>query len=128
MSGMPANPTDTRGIGNLRINQFRGSSTENTCLPASYTGSETEIDPDNDKIIWNEALQRWEVTFKVAGFSGFFVKTQQTALPLHLVSFSGTQEASTNHLQWQTADEVNTKSFEVESSTDGRNFRTVAYH
>jgi hypothetical protein len=126
LNGLPVNPTDARGIGNLRIYQFHGSSTGNTGLPASYTGSETKIDPDNDKIIWNEILQRWEVTFNVEGFSGFFVKTESTALPLRLISFSGTQETTTNKLQWQTADEVNTKSFELESSKDGRNFKKLA--
>jgi hypothetical protein len=125
LNGLPANPTDSRGIGNLRINQYHGSSTGNTGLPASYTGSKAEINPDNDKIIWNEALQRWEVTFNVQGFSGFFIITQQTALPLRLISFIGTQESSTNHLKWQTADEVNTQSFELESSKDGRKFQKV---
>lgn len=123
---LPANPTDTRGIGNLCINQFHGSSTGNTGFPASYISGETEIDHDNDKIIWNAALQRWEVTFNVEGVSGFFVKTQPTVLPLRLISFSGTQESSTNHLQWQIANEVKTQSFELESSKYGRNFQKIA--
>ncbi|WP_149241678.1 hypothetical protein [Dyadobacter sp. 32] len=50
----------------------------------------------------------------------------ETPLPLRLVAFTGIQENSTNKLQWQTADEVNTKSFELESSKDGRNFKQIA--
>lgn len=62
----------------------------------------------------------------MSGFSGFFAKSVETPLPLRLVAFTGIQENSTNKLQWQTADEVNTKSFELESSKDGRNFKQIA--
>ena len=58
------------------------------------------------------------------GVINYFENT--SALPLHLLNFSGIKRAGYNELQWQTADEVNTKSFEIERSTDGRNFVTVA--
>lgn len=47
-------------------------------------------------------------------------------LPLHLVSFSCTSNGNSTILQWQTADEVNTHSFEVERSKDGVNFTAIA--
>ena len=58
------------------------------------------------------------------GVINYFENT--SALPLHLLNFSGIKRVGYNQLQWQTADEVNTKSFEIERSTDGRNFVTVA--
>ena len=48
-----------------------------------------------------------------------------TALPLKLISFSGVANANTNFLKWQTADEVNTKQFDVERSSDGNSFSVI---
>lgn len=47
------------------------------------------------------------------------------ALPLKLVSFSGTAYASVNKLSWQTTDEINTKVFLIERSNDGIHFSTI---
>jgi hypothetical protein len=48
-----------------------------------------------------------------------------SAMPLHLVSFTCTDNGASNLLQWQTEDEVNTRSFEVQRSTDGITFATI---
>jgi hypothetical protein len=50
--------------------------------------------------------------------SGTFTPT----LPLRLINFNGTKQTNYNQLQWQTANEVNTKEFVVEKSIDGSNF------
>lgn len=55
-----------------------------------------------------------------------YYKNTTPLLPLHLISFSGTRQAGYNHLQWQTADEVNTKLFEIEQSTNGTAFTKIA--
>ena len=55
-----------------------------------------------------------------------YYKNTSPLLPLHLLNFSGIEHAGYNQLQWLTADEVNTKLFEVERSTDGVNFITIA--
>ncbi|MBC7829154.1 MAG: T9SS type A sorting domain-containing protein [Chitinophagaceae bacterium] len=47
------------------------------------------------------------------------------ALPLRLLNFSGKRQQDYNHLEWNTADEVNTKLFEIERSSDGRNFTKI---
>jgi hypothetical protein len=116
-------------IPNVRIEKRSGTSSDGTGLPNTYpAGTPETFAPSaaNGSVVWNDTAARWEVSFEVTGFSGFFVKTQSTALPLRLISFSGTQETTTNKLQWQTADEVNTQSFELESSKDGRNFKKLA--
>ena len=123
---LPTATDDAAGKARLRIFQYHGPSGDGSGSPVSYSGTSTTIDPDDADINWNDALQRWEVGFQVTGFSGFFVKVVDSALPLRLISFSGTQEATANKLTWETADEVNTKSFELESSKDGRNFLKVA--
>jgi hypothetical protein len=46
-------------------------------------------------------------------------------LPLQLLSFSGNRQVGYNELQWQTAKEINTKSFEPERSTDGTIFTEI---
>jgi len=43
----------------------------------------------------------------------------QSALPLDLVSFTGTNKSSYNLLEWETQNEVNTSHFEIEFSVDG---------
>ncbi|WP_207492498.1 ice-binding family protein [Aridibaculum aurantiacum] len=45
-----------------------------------------------------------------------------TSLPLSLVSFSGKLQNSFALLDWKTENEQNTLQFDVEASTDGRNF------
>jgi Secretion system C-terminal sorting domain len=48
-----------------------------------------------------------------------------TPLPLNLLSFTGKNKSNYNLLQWQTAFESNNNSFEVEKSTDSRNFVVI---
>jgi hypothetical protein len=51
------------------------------------------------------------------------VRDAGAILPIKLVDFSGIKLNDTeNLLSWETAEEVNTKSFEIEISTDGINF------
>jgi hypothetical protein len=47
-------------------------------------------------------------------------------LPLQLTRFSGNRQNNYNGLQWETANEINTKTFELERSTDGASFTKVA--
>ncbi len=50
-----------------------------------------------------------------------------TTVPLTLLSFRGyTQPGNTALLSWATANETNTRSFEIEQSLDSRNFNPIA--
>lgn len=49
-----------------------------------------------------------------------------SVLPLTLLGFSGSSQAGYNQLQWQTAGEVNTQQFGLESSSDGIHFNATA--
>ncbi|MBN9386112.1 MAG: T9SS type A sorting domain-containing protein [Chitinophagaceae bacterium] len=120
---LPANSTDAAGIANLRITQFHGTGT----APGTYTGTTGEINPDDNKIIWNATDNRWEVTFDIIGFSGFYVSTGSLIpLPLTLTDFNGQTTTNGNLLQWITASEQNTAWFEIQRHTPGSAFTTIA--
>jgi len=122
---LPTGPADAAGKANLRIEKRNGTSSNGTGLPNTYSGSITTIDPADADIVWNAALSRWEVSFDVTGFSGFFVKTTPSVLPLTLLEFNGRLQNGDALLNWKTENEVNTDKFLVERSTDGRNFSSI---
>ena len=54
-----------------------------------------------------------------------YIEAAYGTLPLTLLSFTGTVNNNEDILKWQTADEINTKNFVVEKSTDGINYSAV---
>lgn len=54
------------------------------------------------------------------------VITWNQTLPVKLISFSGRLNGAKVDLNWVTANELNTKDFEVERGSDGRNFTKIA--
>jgi hypothetical protein len=120
---LPTGPADAAGIANLRITQYHGTS--GTGLPGTYSGAQELIDPADASIVWNATATRWEITFAVTGFSGFFVHTGSSALPLRLLQFSGTISGNSNVLHWTTTAEEQTAYFDIQRSSDGVNFNTI---
>lgn len=51
--------------------------------------------------------------------------TISITLPLDLLSFQAQTTSKNNLLKWQTANEVNTQSFDIERSANGKNFEKV---
>jgi hypothetical protein len=122
---LPAGPSDALGKQNIRVFQYHGTST--TGIPGSYSGAGVEINPDDDKIVWNESKKIWEVTFDVIGFSGFFIGSAGSSiLPLRLISFEAEQSGLYPVLKWLTSKEENTKIFELQRSINGSNFSPIA--
>lgn len=114
---LPTGPTDAAGIANLTISQFHGTGT----TPDTYVGTAGTIIPGAGNVVWNSTASRWEVTFNVSGFSGFFVSGGSIIpLPLTLTAFAGKVVATGNLLSWATSEEENTAWFEVERSVAGR--------
>ncbi|WP_028788992.1 T9SS type A sorting domain-containing protein [Terrimonas ferruginea] len=122
---LPQNSGDATGKANLLIEKKAGTSSNNTGLPNTYSGGRSNINPVDADIIWNAGSSRWEVTFDVTGFSGFFVKTSPILLPLNLISFTGTKRFECNTFQWKTENETNTRRFEIERSSDAQNFQQI---
>lgn len=128
---LPTGPSDGPGKRRLRLFQYHGTSSDGSGLPSSYSGKGTLITPDEDKIVWNSGLQRWEITFNITGFSGFFLGVDPLViLPVKLVSFTGklTDNEKSASLQWQVAAQQNIKEYVVERSVDGNSFQAVGHN
>lgn len=122
---LPTGPSDAVGIANLRIEKRSGESNDFSGSPSSYPGTPVTIDPADANIVWNPTANRWEITFPVTGFSGFFVKATDSPLPLRLIRFTAVRENGASRLDWQTADEERVSHFAVERSEDGAEFSTL---
>ncbi len=123
---LPVSASDFTGIGKLRVIKYPGTSSNGTGLPTTYTGDSVIVNPSDTDIYWNSTQNRWEITFVVNGFSGFVVTASNNeSLPLQLIAFTATKQNGYNALQWNTANEINTKEFIIESSNDGRTFNAV---
>ncbi|MFT3979492.1 MAG: choice-of-anchor Q domain-containing protein [Ferruginibacter sp.] len=122
---LPMNANDVQGKANLLIEKRGGTSSNGTGLPDTYTGSIATINPADNNIGWNANNNRWEVTFNVAGFSGFFVKTSASVLPLNWLLVTGNINAQKQAvLNWKVQ-ENNVAKYEVEKSTDGISFVSI---
>ena len=120
---LPMNSSDAAGIANLHITQFHGTGT----TPDTYVGGSGDIDPADNNIVWNAAASRWEVTFDITGFSGFFVSGSSIIpLPLTMGEFSGKATKAGNQLHWTTTMEENTAYFEVQRKGDDSVFADLA--
>ncbi len=122
---LPTGPADAIGIANLKIEKRSGISNDGSGLPGSYTGTVINIDPVDADIVWNATASRWEVSFDVAGFSGFFVKTLSGLLPVSSINFSAVKQNNEVLLQWQNTSESNLLHYEVERSSNGINFENT---
>ena len=124
---LPVSMSDAVGKSNLRVFKISGVSSNNTGSIESYgNGTQTIIDPDDNDIVWNNTKNVWDVSFDVTGFSGFFINTPASSLPLELINFnSHLNTDKTVILSWLTENEVNTSHFEIERSQDGKNFKKI---
>lgn len=125
---LPTGPNDLSGKARLGVYQIHGKSKDGLGKPESYTGVLSVIDPGISNVVWNAALRRWEVSFNVNGFSGFFVGVNLLGtLPVKLVSFTGTLSAGNTaaNLQWEVASQQGIQKYSVEKSTDGYSFQSI---
>ena len=122
---LPSGPADVLGKANLRVGKYAGTSSNNSGSPASYTSGSTIIDPNDNDIIWNATDGRWEISFDVAGFSGFVVQSSFFSLPVSLVSFDIRKIDEKVQLNWRTATETNNSQFVIEHSSNGHNFVAI---
>jgi parallel beta-helix repeat protein len=122
---LPIGPTDTEGISHLLIEKRSGSSSDESGLPGSYSGGIETIPSGDLEVVWNAGRSRWEVSFEVTGFSGFFVKTQASPLPVRWISFDGRlNDQQQVQLNWEV-DQSGVLEYSVERSRNARDFRAV---
>ena len=77
---LPTSPTDEAGKGNILIDKFAGTSSDNSGTTASYNNGFVTLTPSVENVKWNETYKYWEVTIDTVGFSGFFVRTSSSTL------------------------------------------------
>jgi hypothetical protein len=112
---LPLLPTNGADNGNVVITQYHGSFT-GTSSPGNYSQGFQVISP---VVVWDAANGWWTVSFPVTGFSGFFLGTSGTPLPLTLLQFSGMAQIASVDLRWVTSDEKDTRQFIIQRSADG---------
>ncbi|KAA0992141.1 BspA family leucine-rich repeat surface protein [Dyadobacter aurulentus] len=119
---LPTGPADELSKSNLRVFQYHGTGGSK---PADYEGSALSvIDPQDQEIRWNEVSKRWEVGFEVAGFSGFFIGSVASPLPVKLVSFSGSADTeNVVTLNWKVVEQQGIQAYQVEYSSNGMAFQ-----
>ena len=118
---LPGNAADNAHKSNLRVFQYEGAAGSK---PGDFQGAPSVIDPDDGNIRWHEATQRWEVSFDVEGFSGFFIGSIASPLPVKLVSFAGSVDSENAvSLDWRVAEQVDITAYDIQYSTNGRDFQ-----
>ena len=123
---LPTGAADATGKANLLIEKRPGISSDGSGLPNTYTGTPVSINPSDADIIWNGSANRWEVSFDVTGFSGFFVKTLSGTLPLQWLSLTGNLNTIKQVVLNFKVNETNVANYIIEKSSDGRNFTSIA--
>jgi hypothetical protein len=123
---LPTSAADVTGIANLLIEKRPGTSSDGSGLPNTYTGTPVTINPTDADISWNATANRWEVSFDVTGFSGFFVKTLAGVLPIRWLQVNATINNNKQAvINWQLQ-EANITTYQVEKSLDGNNFKAIS--
>lgn len=109
------NWTDNVGFTNTQGRLINGSGNPCNSSASSTTGRFLHIEQEkfslrNDQAGWTKMANALSNTFSCG------------ALPVELVSFSGSREQQTIQLNWSTASELNSDYFEVWKLTDGGNW------
>ena len=120
---LPLLPSGGVDNGKVRITQFHGSFTGSSD-PANYNNQNAVLIIPTS-VVWDNTNQWWAITFPVIGFSGFFLSTANSALPLTLLDFKGKLRDNGVMLQWLTTNEVSTKEFIIERSANGNLFNVI---
>jgi ELWxxDGT repeat protein len=117
---LPVNAADATGKSALLITQYHGTSASG--LPGTYSDATELINPSDANIVWNATQSRWEVTFSVTGFSGFFVHTGVYVLPVTFINADVKNNNGINNVSWTISEPQNIDHFVVERSTNGSQF------
>jgi hypothetical protein len=70
---------------------------------------------------------QYYLEFDVDGFSEFWIHSGNTALPLDLISFTGSKQNNAFLLQWETANMSQVKGFEIEKSSDAKTYTLLGF-
>jgi hypothetical protein len=140
----PSDPaTTTGGLVATMVFRYRDAETQNLNGPNTITPGTSNI-PEQNLIIFlssnsgntfsaigrDGAVDQANNTVTKSGvtnFATFTLGDQNNPLPVRLTAFDAKRLGNNALVTWQTATEENSKGYEVQSSTDGKEFRTVAF-
>jgi len=119
---LPVDTTDAQGYkNNLNFTKIGGISSDGSGTPASYSGAKTLITPSS--VMYQNG--RWQASFSVTGFSGFFATTGATTLPLTWIKVQAVLNARGEAQLGWLVEEQNVANYTVEQSADGVNFDAI---
>lgn len=126
-ANLPTGPSDAAGKANVRFSKFAGASNNPaTGTPGTYTGGAELIDPVDTDIVWNATFSRWEITFNVVGFSGFFLQTSTAILPVTWVYVNGSLNAQGQPVIMWKVQEEQVASYSIEKAIENEPFMAIA--
>jgi len=108
--------TGSTGLGNGALDASENITGDQWVSPLTVTAGQT----------FYLLVDSWQINN--SGFNFIITGTAviEEPLPLQITAFSGNRQPGYNYLQWQTANEINTKTFELERSTDATSYTKVA--
>ena len=124
----PLMPIDAADAANNKVNilvhQFHGTPVGGGSSPGNYPTLDEAIVPA--AVTWNAGNNWWEVTFNVTGFSGFFLSTVPTPIPVVLEYFTGGSQNNNLAFSWKANCYGSpTSTFILERSSDGSRFNSI---
>lgn len=113
--------------GITNINQIRVLKNNDPCSSLMSPGSVIMLTPSNTlPADLAHGTSGYVFQVDVAGFSSFYFGSGNTALPLNLITFTGSlQNKTTTVLNWKTTNEINSSYFIVERSVEGQHFNAL---
>lgn len=104
------------------VSVLNATKTPQACSAAiSNTGSNVVIGQTGS----GSAGSDYFINIAVPTFSSFYIHGGNNPVAVNLISFEVLRTGKINQLNWSTSQELNTASFIIEKSTDGRNFSSI---
>ncbi len=119
--------TTDQDLSNLIITAFHGTPTGGYD-PGNYPVAARELIPNSAITkVWNADADRWEFTFPISNFSGFFFSSGgATPLDIHMGELALATRNGHHSLSWTTYNEAAADYFIIERSTDGKSFAAIS--
>lgn len=109
------------------ILQLKVIKNNDPCSSAMQSTTTTLLTPTNNLLAdLQHGANGYVLQVNVTGFSSFYFAADNLALPLQLISFTGTlKNNTTTNLNWKTTNEYRLSHFIVERSTDAQQFTEI---
>jgi hypothetical protein len=98
--------------------------TDNSCV-SSFSNSGTTIITPTSYGLWGTYQTGYYIEFTTTKFGTFFIAGSSFVTPLTILSINGSLQNNQVKISWSTSNEVNTKNFSIERSSDGNNFSAI---